>query len=436
MSPDSAQRAAGSGQKTTRLDLVVRVPIIAAFLFGPFVVSGGLDSFRLPKELFFEASAILAAGALAIQFLFEGAALRRRLKAVRWEMLLVGCAVLWTAVATALSTNRVISAESLLWVASAATLFVATVIAAQTWKVETATSIVLLPALLNAVTAVLQRLDIWSPVRGLDQSLSLRYRTTAFIGNADDLGAYLVPPLLMALALGSVTRGRPRVAWFSTAVIVGAGILASGSFGAIISVIAGAAAMVVLAGGKQKLRMAVLGLVVALAAFAIVKPLRDRLISTLFAIRHADYMTVTSNRVPAFMSAWTMFRSRPLIGLGPGTFHWWYMPYKMELNRKYPELTDAARENFGEAHNDHLEVLAVAGLPGYVIFISGMARLGRLSLRGKTTGRLATDVARVCALPLSLAVFILALTQFPLELAVPLGAILQSAALCVAWGQR
>jgi O-antigen ligase len=436
MSRPTAQRAAVSVEETTKLDLLVRVPIIAAFLAGPFIVSGGLDSFRLPKELFFEACAILAAGALSIQFLFEGAALRRRVVAVRWEVALAACAVLWTTVATALSTNRAISAQSLLWVASAGVLFVATVIAARSWSVGGAASILLVPAVLNAATAVLQRLDIWSPVHALDQSLSLRYRTTAFIGNADDLGCYLVPSLVIALALGSAQRGRLRVGCFSATAIIGAGILASGSFGAMISVIAAASAMALLAGGRQKLRMAALGLVVALAALAIVKPLRERLTSTAIAIRNADFMAATSNRVPAFMSAWAMFRSRPLIGLGPGTFHWWYMPYKMELNHKYPALTDADLENFGEAHNDHLELLAVAGLPGYAIFLSAMARLGRLSLRGETTGRLATDLVRVCALPLSLAIFILTLTQFPLELAAPLGAILQSAALCVAWGQR
>jgi O-antigen ligase len=436
MSRGRAKRFDAVPGKTTPLDLFVRAPIILAFLFGPFVVSGGLDSFRLPKELFFEACAILAAGALSIQLLLEWTAMRQRIAAVRWELALVGSALLWTAVTAALSTNRAISVQSLLWVACAAVLFVATVLAAQTWTVGGATSILLVPAVVNAAIATLQRLDLWTPLHALDPSLPLRLRTTALIGNADDLGSYLVAPLVMALALGLIARGRMRMASLCVAALLCAGILASGSLGAMISLVAAAVAMTLLSGGRRKLRLAVGGLAVLLATVLVVQPIRERLRSTLRAVRVGDAMSLTSNRVPAFMTAWAMFRTRPLIGLGPGTFHWWYMPYKVELNRRHPELTDAEVENFGEAHNDHLELLAVAGLPGYAIFLTAIARLGRLSARADASEQLPATFARVCSLPLGVSVFVLALTQFPLELAAPLGAILQSTALCVAWGRR
>jgi amino acid transporter len=105
------------------------------------------------------------------------------------------------------------------------------------------------------------------------------------------------------------------------------------------------------------------------------------------------------------------------------------MPYKVQLNRDHIEFLPFG-ENFGEAHNDHLQTLAVAGLPGYALFIVALVVLGRRSLRRDHDEP--RTFASVAALPVVVAFAVVALAQFPLSLAAPMSVALHYAALIVA----
>jgi hypothetical protein len=68
----------------------------------------------------------------------------------------------WTMVTTAFSTNRALSADSLITVIAAAVIFIATCLAAQTTSVE-AIDVLMVGACANAVLVILQELKIWTP---------------------------------------------------------------------------------------------------------------------------------------------------------------------------------------------------------------------------------------------------------------------------------
>ena len=78
--------------------------------------------------------------------------------------------------------------------------------------------------------------------------------------------------------------------------------------------------------------------------------------------------------------------------------------------------------NWGEVHNDHLQVAAETGLPGYALFLlaigigSGIVAVD--DARGRRVIAEAT-FARAFRWPLATAVFVICLAQFPLELAAP-----------------
>jgi O-antigen ligase len=92
------------------------------------------------------------------------------------------------------------------------------------------------------------------------------------------------------------------------------------------------------------------------------------------------------------------------------------------------------RVNFGETHNDHLQVLAESGLPGYLILLAGLVYVARISFRRK---REETDlrgrIASTLALPLVCGLAANMLAGFPLQLAAPAYTYAILGAACIAW---
>jgi O-antigen ligase len=414
------------------LDWMLRAPLIAGAILIPLVISHGLDVFRYPKELLFRGEAILAIAAVAIFFVMAPDVVKRRLATIRVELAIAAAAVGWTAIAAAFSTNRAISIESLAFVTTAACVFVATAIAARTWRGGAAV-VILIPAMISAVVLLLQRFEIWSPMV-FEPGTPLRLRITAMIGNPNDLGCYLIAPLLLSVALALVERGRPRAFYACAAILVGIAMMATETLTAIGSTGVGLFLMAMLTWRRASLRVIAIAAVALVLLFAAVTPLRNRARLIASQARAGEISLLTSNRIPPFLTAWAIFKDHPLIGTGPGTFHFWYMPYKVQLNQRYPRLTDTVVDNYGQVHNDHLELLATAGIPAYAIFLVALVRLGSISFTGggEEPENRYQAAARRCALPLSAAVFVMTLAQFPLELAATLSVLIHTSALCVA----
>jgi O-antigen ligase len=142
---------------------------------------------------------------------------------------------------------------------------------------------------------------------------------------------------------------------------------------------------------------------------------------------------MTSFRLPAYAVAWDMFRERPLLGVGPGSYRALYMPYKIQLDVRRPEWIRVGHQSFGQAHNDHLQILAETGLPGYLLFLGALVFLARLSFARSGLDTPNAQFATTFAFPAAVAFFVLALAHFPMQLTSNLVPAAYLAALCISW---
>jgi O-antigen ligase len=310
-----------------------------------------------------------------------------------------------------------------------AAFFCAAYLTAGTRSPVTALLVVLVPAAVSAVLATLQSTQIWYPWT-IDDRVSLRLRTSGLIGNPNDLGTYLVLPALAAFGAGLAWR---RHRWLLiVAMVLVAGLASAQSVTPFIAAVAGVFIMAITS-KTRRLRLVVIGAVLALLAAAIIHPgSRTRFQSLLASTSSGELPEMTSFRIVPAMAAFQMFLDRPLVGVGPGSFSSMYMTYKLRIDEKYPQWLRLGNESFEQVHNDHMQT----GLPGYLLFLGALVLLALISLR--RNGVMdpedpRTQFARIFALPAAVSFGVLALAQFPLQLTAPMVPALYLAALCFAW---
>src|SRR2546423_1575602 len=195
---------AKTGREGSRSEHAVLFVLAVGLLVVPTIVTGGLEAFRLPKELAFRAEAI-ALLTVAVFWVTS----RRRTWTVSWrpEIVIAGAIVAWTLLTTATSTNRQLSVDSSITVLAAAVIFVATSIAAQNISIV-AVDALMVACCANAAVVILQELQIWSPLR-MEVTRS-HYGSVALLGNPNDVGTFLVAPAVAAVILAVTAAGRRR----------------------------------------------------------------------------------------------------------------------------------------------------------------------------------------------------------------------------------
>ncbi|HWS73477.1 MAG TPA: O-antigen ligase family protein, partial [Thermoanaerobaculia bacterium] len=322
----------------------------------------------------------------------------------------------------------------------AAALFVAFVVVAS----RSSLSIVywtFLPATANVALFLLQRVAHWSPFGvPTDQPL---LASTSFLGNANDLGMTLLLPTLAAYALvGTDRKHRRRWLAIAFAVLGTIGLIASESVASIGGFTIGLWLLLVLRrrSWKQALMITTAFVVAGAIAFGVVPRFRERVVQGAGYIRAHRYNELLSGRLIPTLVAMEMVREHPITGAGPGSFRAEYFDKKLLVDRKYASLMpermavwSAERMmSFGETHDEHLQVLAELGVPGYALFLAILVLLARRSLRPETS-RPRAAFARDFALPAVVAFAISILAQFPLRVAAPLTNALFFAAVIVAW---
>lgn len=94
----------------------------------------------------------------------------------------------------------------------------------------------------------------------------------------------------------------------------------------------------------------------------------------------ANLSTSASNkeRINRWESALAMFRAKPIMGFGPGTYPFQYAPYQREenLTRISTNLGDR-----GGVHSEYLKPLAESGLPGFLSFLAVVMLTLRTGMR-------------------------------------------------------
>jgi O-antigen ligase len=418
--------------------------LLAATLLGagivliPILYTGGaMDAFRLPKEMAFRAEAI----ALALTGVFAATAKRASWRDAlaalpRREWYLLGAIAVWSIVTTLTSTNRPLSEESLVTLAAAIVIYVATRLVAPGLRLPML-FVIFAGALANAVVVTLQELHIWNPfvfppeIQGHVQSVGL-------VGNPNDVGTLLAGPAVVALAAAAALRGwKQRLFFGSAAMALFLGIAMSRTRTAMIAFVAGAIVVALLRPWRQALAVAAVLLIVAAVALRPSTGIGSNFQQLGPALRERNYPILFSERLVPFLSAIEMIRSRPVTGVGPGAFKYHFMLTRLALEQRYPVAwTKGWPMNFGETHNDHLQVTAETGFPGYVLFLAGIALLAIPARRRgdpsapRTAEQTAAHAIRT---PLAATFFVIAIAQFPLQIAAPRLMFLTLGALAISW---
>ena len=407
--------------------------VIAGAVLIPLVVKMTLlDTFRLPKELAFRAEAIVL---LAIGGLW--AVSRRRTWRIDWrrtDYAVAAAVVLWTAVTVLASTNRALSIDSFATIIAAVVIYLATTIVARTTGVVII-DLIMAGCCLNAIVAMLQEARIWNPFQFSEEQAG-HLQTTALIGNPNDVGTFMLVPLLAALVMTVAARGRRRWIYAGVTLLLMGGLLASATRTAIAAFIAGAVVFAVSRSWRTIFAVAVALAVVALMALSPSTTLgrSARLLWQGFAENRYDI--ILSERLPLFLSAVDMLRDHPLTGVGPGCYAYHDIAYRTRLPSHYPaEWVAGWRQKAGQAHNDHLQVAAETGLPGYALLLLALDLAGMAGWKARHAPQPGLE-QRFAALFLpafAVAVFVVMLAQFPLELAAPRLMLVTFSALAITW---
>lgn len=406
----------------------VLIVLAAGMLVVPTIFTSGVDRFRLPKELVFRGEAITL---LALAVFWVTSKTHTWKFGKRPEFFVAAAILCWTLITVAASTNRQLSADSLITIVAAIVIFVATCLAAQITPLV-AVDVLMIGCCVNAAVVILQELKIWTPFPSLPDSTT-HYGSVGLLGNTNDVGTFLAGPALAAIVLGVTASGRRRWAYAAISILLVAGLAASGTRTALVALVA---ALIVFALGHSRGAALAVGAILVALALVVLSPSTTlgrgaRQLAT--AATHHDYQHLFSERLLPFLTAIDMTRDHPLVGVGPGCFKYHYMAYRVALFRKYPgDWTHGYPMNWGEVHNDHLQAAAETGLPGYVLFLAAIAVCAGRRHRGVATPPEAR-FARALRWPLATVIFMICLGQFPMELAAPRLMLLTLGALCITW---
>lgn len=426
--PPEAAPAAQPRSSTALLTLA-----LAGLIAIPLFKYPGLDAFRYPKEMLLRAEAILVT-ALGVSWWILGRLPLDRRALLRKPWVLWLLSVLgWSTITTLTSTNRLVSFQTLLYIAAMSAVFVGTVAAVRGRGLWVA-AVPLLPAAINVVVLLMQQGG--RTVFELT-ARDVRMRETALIGNPNDVGCYL---MIAALAATALTVSSPRWRWFiaPVALFLIAGTFVSATLTSIAGLLAGLTVLAAVRSWKLVLVAAALMVLVLVTAVTQVPSLQMRYERAEAALAAKDYDTFLSYRFTGFATAWMMAREHPILGVGPGAYQWNYFEYRGKAEQRFPAIRKSgARDSmFGEAHNDHLQTMAQTGVPGYLLFAAALLLCAAVSFRRGEPAHDRERFARYLALPLAASMAVIALAQFPLELTSVLHPAVSYAAMALVWGGR
>ena len=413
------------------LSQIAEIIVAATILLLPLVTtSGGIDNFREPKDSLLIAAAAVLLIVGAIRFVVKPEKIVLRGGRGR-PPLLFAAALAWTFLSAAFASNRQVAVPALVWVCALAVFAIAATMLARREGTITVLWALVAP-LINAGIYLLQRFHVWNPIR-FTADVPDHFRYTALIGNPDDASSFFVAPLIAALAIVLVTRGWRRWAAALAFTVLSAAVI-TGRLTSILAVGAGLLTLAIVREHKRALPVIAAAIVAVVIAGLAYSPLRSRLHDIVGQFRAGNYAEATSGRVTPFLAAAEMAKSHPLFGVGPHGFAWEYFPYKIDVERKHPQLARAYAHmfNFSEVHDDHLQLIAECGIVGYVLLL--LAIIGVVARAQRTAGDDDRSAfARTAALPLAVAMGVLCLAHFPLHLTAPALMFVYLGALVYGW---
>lgn len=405
--------------------------VLAASALLPIVFDRSVTaSFRLPKELLLRAEAIVIVAAAFVAWI-GGVGFPSRERFRDRALVIPAIAFVAFVIVTLTSTKPALSHVALATAAAAFVIYLGTFAAAS----FSDASIVMVPlfvAVMNALLVLIEELGLWMPF-GENPAVPHHLQCSALIGNPNEVGSYLC---LATLAAAAVVSTRPTRGNKVLLTILAAALVGSRTLSGIIACAAGVLAMVAIGSLRRAVKLAAAMLLAAIVIVICVAPFRERAKAMAVSIRTANYNELSTERLVPFAAAWAMFLDHPLTGVGPGAFAWHYYDYKLEVEKQHPALRHGFNRgmNYGEVHNDHLQVLAEGGVIGYAAYVAVLVAIGSLSFvpRVRTLSQRA-QFARNLAFPLAVGCALLSLPQFPLETAIVRGVLIHFGAVIAAW---
>ena len=386
------------------------------------------DPFRLPKQLAMYTVVIAALSVASIALLLGRLRItppvRNRL---RVPVALAGAGLLWTAVTTVTSTNVALSVQAVTWGAAVVAAFLLAAYSMRSMPADAMAVALFVPGVINATILLLQATGKWNPWY-FPENTPPRLMKTALLGNADDAGVYLAAAAVAAMAFVIHCR-RFRALYIVLAVYLAAALFATETLTAVAAYIAATTVALIM----KKPRVAWF-LPVLIVLVLVLGPTQERVLSIVQLARRGSFGIVVSGRLVPFAAAGQMFLDRPVVGVGPGCYKFHYMSHYVETRNRLPRFFVAARThavNFGEVHNDHLQVLAEMGFPAYLMIVGGITAVG-LASRRKTGGERGA-LARTIAAPFAVMALVAMLAFFPLQIAATAYTYAIVGGACLAW---
>jgi O-antigen ligase len=397
-----------------RIDAIIAFVIVATVVLVPLCVYPfAKDAFRLPKDLLFRAFAIEILAFALTRFIIQ--------RPVSWRetlrdpvVALVAACTAWAAFASLMSPGHASAPRELARIAGCAIFFVAAILLPRAWTLGAAFAVAV-PGVINAAIAMSQALRIWSP---MVTDGAGRLNVVGLLGNPNDVGVYLMPIAVLCCGVARVSKGKQRAAFIAATVVTAGGIIASLTVTALAA--SAVAVFVLLARSRRALIIGGLASLAIAAVACIVFPgIAERAFDTGAFLKSGAYDRIVSGRTIAMMSAAAMVKDSPLIGKGPGGFGDEYFDYATRLIERFPAMFENSMTrgvNFGEVHNDHLQILAEYGVIGYGLFLASIVVIWR---RVRRSRRGTTDEERCAALigdAFFVSLLFLMAGQFPLAL--------------------
>jgi O-antigen ligase len=394
-----------------------------------------IDRFRIVKESVMRAEAILGLLFVVSAIAFGAMPRVREMLRERTLFAIAVAGLLWATITTLTSTHRMISIESLISIAAAIVLFLIVWFVAPRIRLI-AIDLLAPAAAINAVLVTLQEYSIYNPFK-THQNLTAHLGATAFIGNPNIVGSYLALVAVILVAAAIAVRGLRRAWYILGALLAIGGVLVSDTETAVVALAAGLGLVAIGSSWKRAIALGIVLIAILGAGVALRIPVITDLLALPQRIAKDGLEVALSGRVAPALVALKMTRDHPLTGTGPGTYGFQFMPERSRLAAEsHGRITLGLGVNFGEVHNDHLQLLAEGGIPAYLLFLAAMATLILIARRARGDGEdLRWRFVRTLAIPLAGAIFVLCLAQFPLQVAVTRHLIITMAALIAGWSR-
>jgi O-antigen ligase len=345
-----------------------------------------------PKVILLAVAA--AAGLLLVRgFPRELAALWRRREG-RWLILLAAAQIVWFGITAAASVRPWFSLYGSGWrrlglVEVASILVIAVLaaarLAARPEGARTLLRIAVWAGFISAIYGIFEYfgLDPLQPVAAYQAHAgdSVIVRPPGTMGHADYFGWWLAIEFFCAVALSRVESGARKYLAAMAAVAILSALVLSGTRAAILAVVCGAAAMVVLQPSRFRIRAR--GLVAAAAGCLLFTAFYFSPAGTLLRARvvWSGDEPLGGARPLLWRDSLQMLAARPLTGFGPETYLTAFAPFQSEaLSRLFPDY------HHESPHNLPLDAATSMGIPGLLLTAAWAALAWRAAAEARRSG--------------------------------------------------